>query len=290
MRMLLSFAAVVLVAMPFDDAPAQLPAAGATFALPNQPGSLKFAVLGGFGTGERTQYELAGQMAGLHERFRYEHVVLTGGNIYGSTRPRDFIQKFEAPYKPLLEAGVTFHASLGRDDARELRYYKLFNMGGKLYYAFSPTPGVRFFALDGGSMDTQQTQWLERELAASREPWKIVFLHDSLHDSEDRSASTAGLRGVVEPLFLKHSVSVVLTGERHVYERLAPQKGTAYFVVGAGGRLQRGNAGRPSGMTAKRFDSDQTFLAAEIIGDEMFFTAISRRGQAVDSGVLKRRN
>ena len=70
---------------------------------------------------------------------------------------------------------------------------------------------------------------------------------------------------------------------------MKPQKEIAYFVVGAGGQLRVGNIDRGSGITAKGFDTDQAFLVAEIIGDEMYFNAISRTGQTVDSGVLARR-
>jgi hypothetical protein len=40
---------------------------------------------------------------------------------------------------------------------------------------------------------------------------------------------------------------------------------------------------------ATGFDTDQAFIAVEITGDEMYFNAISRLGQTVDSGVLTRR-
>ena len=66
-----------------------------------------------------------------HEKFPFVLVVMMGDNIYGSDRPQDFVKKFEAPYKPLLDAGVKFYASLGNHDSREQRYYKLFNMDGK---------------------------------------------------------------------------------------------------------------------------------------------------------------
>jgi hypothetical protein len=68
-----------------------------------------------------------------------------------------------------------------------------------------------------------------------------------------------------------------------------PQQGIAYFVVGSGGELRKGDIDRKSGLTAKGFDTDQVFLAAEIIGDQMYYRAISRTGQTVDSGVLVRR-
>jgi 3',5'-cyclic AMP phosphodiesterase CpdA len=268
---------------------AQQPQAERTVPLPNKDGSLKFSVLGDFGTGARTQYELAEQMAKLHERFKYEFVVLVGDNLYGSERPQDFQMKFELPYKPLLDAGAKFYASLGNHDAREQRYYKLFNMEGKLYYTFNPKPDVRFFALESTYPEPEQIQWIENELKASSSAWKIVFFHHPLYSSGDRHGSDLRLREVLEPLFLKYNVSVVLNGHDHFYERVKPQKGIAYFVVGSGGQLRAGNIDRGSGITAKGFDTDLAFMAAEIAGDEMYFNAISRLGQTIDTGVLTRR-
>jgi predicted MPP superfamily phosphohydrolase len=105
-------------------------------------------------------------MAAVHSRFAYEFVVLVGDNLYGSERPQDFKKKFEQPYKALLDAGVRFYASLGNHDEREgQRYYKLFNMDGKLYYTFkAPKQSVRFFALDSTYADPAQSAWLEKEL------------------------------------------------------------------------------------------------------------------------------
>jgi predicted MPP superfamily phosphohydrolase len=265
------------------------PPAQPAVALPNQDGSFKFMVLGDFGTGDREQYELGGQMASLHNRFKFDTAVLVGDNLYGSERPQDFEKKFERPYKPLLDAGVKFYASLGNHDSREQRYYKLFNMEGKLYYSFSPKPDVRFFALESTYPVPEQIEWLEKELSSSGSRWKIVFFHHPLYSSGDRHGSDTRLRAVLEPLFLKYNVSLVLTGHDHFYERVTPQKGIAYFVVGSGGKLRRGNIDRDSGLTARGFDTDLAFLACEITGDQLYFNAISRTGQTVDSGVWTRR-
>src|SRR4029078_6905162 len=148
------------------------PSTEAVGALPNKEGSLKFGVLGDFGTGASSQYQLAEQMAKLYARFKYQLVVLVGDNLYGSERPQDFQKKFELPYKALLDDGVKFSASLGNNDAREQRYYKLFNMDGKLYYSFSPMPNIRFFALESTYPVPEQIQWLENELKASSSDWK----------------------------------------------------------------------------------------------------------------------
>jgi len=258
-------------------------------ALPNKDGSLKFAVLGDFGTGDRTQYELAQQMTALHERFKYDLVVLVGDNLYGSERPQDFKVKFEEPYKPLLDAGVKFYAALGNHDAREQRYYKPFNMDGKLYYSFSPKANVRFFMLESTYPVPEQIQWAEKELQGSGSDWKIAVFHHPLYSSGERHGSDTRLREVLEPLFIKYNVSVVLTGHDHFYERVKPQHDITYFVVGSGGQLRKGNIDRGSGLTASGFDTDLVFMGAEIAGDEMYFNAISRQGSVVDSGMLSRR-
>ncbi len=70
---------------------------------------------------------------------------------------------------------------------------------------------------------------------------------------------------------------------------MKPQKDIAYFVVGSGGQLRKGNIDRGSGVTASGFDTDLAFMAAEILGDEMYFNTISRQGSVVDSGVVTRR-
>ena len=257
--------------------------------LPNRPDSLKFAVLGDFGDGSREQYQTAAQMVKLRAAFPYEFVITVGDNIYGSERPQDFVRKFETPYKPLLDAGVRFYASLGNHDSREQRFYKLFGMDGKQYYTFKPDKqSVRFIALESTYLEPDQVDWLQKELEGSREDWKIPYFHHPPYSSGGRHGSHMQHRETLEPLFLKFNVSVVFTGHDHIYERTHPQQGIVYFVVGSGGKLRRGNLDN-TGLTAVGFATDRAFLVAEIDGDEMFFNAISRTGQIIDSGTIVRR-
>lgn len=257
---------------------------------PNRQGSLKFAVLGDFGTGDRAQYELAVQMAALRQQFPLQLVILVGDNIYSGDSPRDYQRKFEIPYSALLDAGVKFYASLGNHDSNDQRFYEGFHMGGQLYYSFkAPEQSVRFFALESTYVEPEQIAWVEKALNDATEDWKIAFFHHPLYSSGSRHGSETRLRERLEPLFVRSNVSVVFSGHDHVYERVKPQKGITYFVVGSGGKLRRGNIDPKSDLTATGFDADQTFLAAEIWGDELTFRAISRTGQVVDSGVISRR-
>jgi predicted MPP superfamily phosphohydrolase len=284
-------AILVLLVIGNGSATIQKPAGAIALTLPNKADSLKFAVLGDFGTGSTEQYELAVQMKRVHDLFPYELVTLVGDNLYGSERPQDFKKKFEDPYKPLLDAGVKFYASLGNHDAAEQVYYKLFNMDGKKYYSFKPSlkQSVRFFVLNSTYPEPEQIAWFEKELKESNSEWKIPYFHHPPYSSGDRHGSDTRLREVLEPLFVRYNVSVVLSGHDHFYERIKPQNGIVYFVVGSGGQLRKGNIDKSSGLTAAGNDQDQSFMVAEINGDEMWFNAVSRTGQVFDSGVITRR-
>jgi 3',5'-cyclic AMP phosphodiesterase CpdA len=254
--------------------------------LPNRSDSLKFAAIGDNGTGDRPQYEVAQQMTRLHSVFPFDLVIMLGDNMYGSQRPADFTRKFEQPYAPLLSIGVKFQAALGNHDTPEQIFYKPYNMNGQRYYTYARN-NVRFFALDSTLMDRKQVAWIEAALRDSSEDWKICYFHHPLYSNAARHGSSVDLRILIEPIFVKYGVNVVFSGHDHVYERIQPQKGINYFVSGAAGQLRPGNM-RRSSQTAASFDQDQSFMAVEISGTEMFFQAISRTGKTVDSGVIRR--
>ncbi|MBI4487171.1 MAG: metallophosphoesterase [Acidobacteria bacterium] len=145
---------------------------------------------------------------------------------------------------------------------------------------------VRFFALESTYPDPEQIAWLEAELKRSGEAWKIMFFHHPLYSSGGRHGSDYRLREALEPLLVQYDVSVVFCGHDHFCERIKPQKGIAQFVVGSAGKLAPGDLDDRSPLTARGFDTDYAFLVAEVVGDQMYFNAVSRRGEIVDSGII----
>jgi hypothetical protein len=208
--------------------------------------------------------------------------------MYGGERAIDFVNKFEKPYKPLLDKDVRFYASLGNHDDPSQRFYQKFNMDGKRYYNFRKKD-VEFYALDSTYMSPPQINWLRDELKRSDAKWKIPYFHHPIYSSGERHGSELDLQRVVEPLFLESGVDVVFSGHEHFYERLKPQKGIVYMIQGGAAKLRRGNIRDNSAMTAKGFDTDRSFTLVEIVGDHLFFETISRLGQLVDSGEFPRR-
>ena len=137
-------------------------------------------------------------------------------------------------------------------------------------------------------MDQDQQKWLEEELKNSNSKWKIAYFHHPIYSSGGRHGSEVDLRSIVEPLFIKYDLNVVFAGHEHFYERLKPQKGINYFTAGGSAKLRAGDIIGSSVLTAKGFDTEQSFMLIEIDGDAMRFQTITRRGKRVDSGEIRR--
>ena len=82
-----------------QQAPTAKPAAAAQTAKPSleisaprDMDSVRFAIIGDTGTGDRRQYEVGAQMTQAMQIFPFEFVIMLGDNIYGSERPQDFVK------------------------------------------------------------------------------------------------------------------------------------------------------------------------------------------------------
>jgi hypothetical protein len=262
---------------------AQAETTGIDLRLPLDSNSIRFAVIGDSGTGERAQYEVAQLMEAYRKIVKFEFVIMLGDNIYGGHQASDFHRKFEEPYKPLLDAGVKFYASLGNhDDPNEERLYKPFNMGGERYYVFKKG-AVEFFALDSNYMDPKQLAWLNQGLQESNSKWKVSYFHHPLYSDGRSHGPDVDLRSQLKPLFKRYCVNAVFSGHEHVYERLKPADSIYYFILGNSGKLMT-NDFRSTELMEKGFDSDQGFMLVEISGDKLYFQTISRAGKTIDSG------
>jgi len=259
----------------------------AQVAPPKPEDVLKFAIIGDSGTGDTAQYKVAEQLIAARSTFPYEFVLMLGDNLYYGSGQKDYQKKFELPYKPLLDSGMKFYATLGNHDNTNEKLYKPFNMNGERFYTFRPKPGVRLFSLDSNYMDPSQVQWLEKELAASGSDWKIAFFHHPLYSSGGTHGSDTKLRDQLEPLFLKYGVDAVFSGHEHFYERIKPQKGIYYFVSGGAGKVRKGDVEKTN-LTAKSFDTGYHFMLIELGKDALNFQVISDQGKVVDSGALPR--
>jgi hypothetical protein len=115
------------------------------------------------------------------------------------------------------------------------------------YYSFDYGP-VHFVALDtetaflDASRRQAQLMWLEADLAATNQPWRVVYFHRSPYSSGAEHGSSLDVRQAFAPVFERHRVDLVLSGHDHDYERSIPLRQfvttggwVTYVVTGGGG-------------------------------------------------------
>lgn len=264
-------------------------------ALPNQPGSIKFAAIGDSGRGHKPQYEISARMQAFREVFDYDFVVMLGDNIYDGGTPDDYRRKFELPYKPLLDDGVEFYATIGNHDAVNQPDYKPFHMNGRRFYTFKADASllarltdtdVEFFMLDTETLDRAQIAWMDRAMARSQARWKIPVFHRPIYTSGRYATPARIYRAALESYFVRHGVRVGLSGHEHFYQRTTPQRGITYFISGGAGSLRVGDI-RPNYLVAAGFDVDYHFMLFEVTRDTLYYQAISRTGHSIDAGAVR---
>jgi hypothetical protein len=218
---------------------------GAASELAVQTGTVRFAVIGDYGSGSRHAAAVAEMVRSWHPDF----IITTGDNNYptgaASTIDRSigqFYHDFIHPYVGSYGEGAAtnrFFPVLGNHDVDTalgqpyLDYFVL--PGNERYYDFVAGP-VHFFALnsdwrepDGIHSASAQAMWLQSGLAASASPWKLVYMHVPPYSS--------GLHGSGLALrwpYQAWGATAVLSGHNHQYERVVVD-GFPYFVNGAGG-------------------------------------------------------
>jgi hypothetical protein len=259
------------------------PGATSPLPMPQIRFSTVFALMGDSGSGDQSQLAVAQAMLTyFNTARRFPFVLMLGDNLYDD----DYTNEFLTPYKPLLDRGVRFYATLGNHDRDLEIHFKPFNMGDRDRYAFDEG-NARFAVLNSNHpSDPEQIKWLNGVYTDAGTKWRIAFFHHPLYSSGQHAAESHDvIRPALEQALVSNQVNAVFTGHEHMYERTKPQKGVQYFVSGGGGRYLYDY--HPS-----EFDeiglSEHHFMVAEIAGDRLFFEAIAHTQKLIDCGVIYR--
>ena len=247
---------------------------------------LRFAVLGDVGTASKTQYRVARTIGCYSQVNPFSLVLLVGDNIYEHGEIEKIEATFELPYQKLLQQKVKFRAVLGNHDIEtnngtDQLAYEPFNMEGR-YYSFS-RENVRFFALDTNPNAPWQEQlsWLEQELAATKQPWKIVFGHHQIYSS-GKYGINSELVDNLTPLFSQYGVQLYINGHEHYYERTKLIKGTTYLTSGAGAKLRSVGKSNWTAYSVSRL----SFAVVEVYSNRLEIFGIGTDGKVFDRGEI----
>jgi hypothetical protein len=130
---------------------------------------------------------------------------------------------------------------LGNHENDSPYYFDVFHFpGNERWYSFD-YGNVHFVALEidwssSYAPGSEQSQWLENDLAHTDQLWKVIFFHVPLYTSGPHGydPEISQLREALEPLFTQYGVDLVFNGHDHDYER-SVANGVVHIVAGGGG-------------------------------------------------------
>lgn len=268
-----------------------------TFTLTPTPAPIRFAVIGDFGLGTQPEQDVAN----LIKNWQPDFIITVGDNNYPSGEVEtidahigqyyaEYIFPYTGDYGPGGKINRFFptfgNHDLNTDNGKpQLDYFTL--PGNERYYDFIWGP-LHFFALnsdsrepDGVSRISIQAQWLQAGLAASQQPWKIVYFHHSPYSSGPHG----GIDWMQWP-FAEWGADVVFAGHNHVYERL-DMDGIPLFINGLGGGPIYDFPNLAAG-SLMRYNDDYGAMFVVADDRQMTFQFITRTGQMIDSFQLVR--
>lgn len=239
---------------------------------------VRFLAFGDSGGGGPDQRTLAEQMLTVP----YDLIVHTGDIAYDNGAIGEFEDNVFSIYAPLFQH-IPFFPAAGNHEYNSLSavpFRAVFSLPGQNERWYSYDWGrVHFVALDTESDFATQAAWLDQDLGATAQPWKIVYFHKPPYSSGEHGSDT-GVRSVLGPVFEKHGVQLVLSGHDHDYERVIPAKGVQYVVTGGGGV-----GTRPVGASSFTELSVDVihFVYVEVGVDNLVLHAIDGTGAEFDS-------
>jgi hypothetical protein len=248
------------------------------------PAPVRFLAFGDSGGGGADQLALLQQM----HTVPYSLILHTGDLAYDHGTIGELEANVFGVYEDLLRNLPMFPVAGNHDydTGRGAPFREVFALpgdGAETWYSFD-WGRVHFAALDTESDYATQAAWLDRDLASTARPWKIVYLHKPPYSSGTHGSDTS-LRAALAPILERHRVQLVVAGHDHDYERVLPQRGVVHVVTGGGGVGTR-SVGRSS-FTA--FSQDVIhFVYVEVGLDQLVLHAIDGTGVEFDAVVVPR--
>ena len=198
-----------------------------------------------------------------------------GDYSYGS------VEEFKPVIDTLKTAGIQFKGVQGNHDSSS--YAKLFEQPSMLF-AFNAGQS-RIILLNTEESYSSNTQFLENELKNTKQPWKIVAMHNPLYTSPSNHPEEKELAARLQPLFDQYGVDLVIYGHNHNYERIKlPDKTTLFIQAGTGGESHYDIKGSRSGGGVEfQDDNDFGFVKLTINSNTLSGQFISQGGKILDS-------
>jgi len=163
--------------------------------------------------------------------------------------------------------------------------------------------GVRFIALDVNvyanesfraserqRIGAAQAAWLDQVLRDNPNPWTIVVQHQPLF-TVSKGRDYVEMRKILEPIFDKYHVDLVLEGHDHAYARsypltdgkiVQPGKGTVYVISVSGPKMYADDANNRE-RYAVELRNTQLYQIIDVSPEHLHYKAFDIEGKLIDT-------
>ncbi len=219
-------------------------------------------------------------------------IVSTGDVVANGNQEADWQKQFFDPNQKEIQqmlAHLPYMVSMGNHEGQGQLFGQYFPYdfidSTRYYYSFK-YGNAHFIAVDQFtdlSKQSKQYQWLENELKNSTSQWKIVLLHKPGFAAAGHSNDKVVAK-ILQPLFEKYGVELVLAGHNHYYSR-AEVNGVTHIVAGGGGAPLYNP--KPSKRHIITADKSHHFCKIEISESKMVIEAIRKDGSIIEHFEIK---
>ncbi len=237
---------------------------------------------------------------------RPDFLVIPGDLVETGGNKSHWVDHFFGSMRPIFSRVCLFPV-LGNHENDARHYYDYMSVPAPEYYYSFVYGDAEFFVIDSNrnvDPSSEQYQWLDRALGASKARWKFVTHHHPPYSSDEddfgnlwKGQSTFGdvrLRQIT-PLYEKHGVDVVWNGHIHSYERTWPivggqitkSGGVTYVVAGGGGGgLETPGPFKPAFSNVVR--RGHHFVVVSLTPWELSMRSFDLEGRLFDTMVIKK--
>lgn len=243
----------------------------------------------------RTNPDRHAAVAANFMRHSPEFILHSGDLVARGAEYERWSREFFDPLRGVIEE-VPMLPSIGNHEDDGATYLAYFREPGQNRFFYSCDIGpVHVLSVDyrSSKVTDEQYKYVERDLEASRAPWKIVFVHAPMFNFGGH-ASLWGHEAYL-PLFRRTKVDMVLAGHSHLYERFRPlvpkdsPKAWAiqHVTTGGGGAPLSASIPHPSLVQTV---STNHFMVLTATRDRIDARAIDADGREIDRFSLEKKD
>lgn len=266
------------------------------FATGPAPGSTAPFVIGvaGDSRGDPSSWTLALEgMAARGADFR----LFTGDAVSTGTSIPNWDEWFDAGAGH-LESSFTVMAHSNHDGLAQAWFALAANPGNEQWFSFD-YGNVHFVSFNDTIASNadwlEQKAWLEADLAASTQPWKIALHHKPAFSSCTIHTSDINVLNTIVPVEEAGGVDLDIAGHNHNYERSVPiragarddENGIVYLVTAGAGAPLYTNDGRNALMEVGLVTEHYVILTIQ--DDIATIVAYDLAGNVIDSKAIQKR-